>query len=449
MKHFCSFCCKNPVHRLISPTPRFETREQQCNLELKVDTKDSIDYLAKPSNIQTVVLLYSGGLDTSVMVKHIQEEYNAEVITLTLDLGQPDVNLEATKQKAQKIGAKESYIIDAKQKFAEEFIAKGIKANGLYQGEYPLSTAIARYLVCEKAVEIAEKVDADAIAHGATGKGNDQVRFEAGILSLNPDIKLLAPVREWSMTRDAELEYAEKHDIPVEATESSPYSTDENLWGKSSECGPLEDPSNEPPEEVFQLVTPPKKAPETPEYIEIEFKKGVPIALNGENLPLEELIQNLNSLAGKHGIGIIDMMEDRVVGLKSREVYECPAAVTLIEAHQELEKFVSSKHENQFKQKVDQEWAEYAYNGLWFDPVMSHLNSFIDSMNQNVTGKVELKLYKGNLQVTGRESKEALYDHDLASYEEGETFNQEASPGFIQLHSLQTKLTNQISGGDD
>lgn len=413
-----------------------------------MDTKDSIDYLAKPSNIDTVVLLYSGGLDTSIMVKYIQEEYDADVVTLTLDLGQPGVDLEATKEKALDIGAEEAVVVNAKEDFANKFIAKSIKANGLYQGEYPLSTAIARYLVCEKAVEVVDDIGADAIAHGATGKGNDQVRFEAGILSLDSDIKLLAPVREWSMTRDKELEYAEKHGISVEASEGSPYSTDENLWGKSSECGPLEDPANEPPEGVFQFVTPPEEAPDKPEYVEIEFKNGEPESLNGDELPLHELIQKLNYVAGKHGVGIIDMMEDRVVGLKSREVYECPAAVTLIEAHQELEKLVSTKHENQIKQYVDKKWAEHAYNGLWFDPIMNHLDSFIESMNQNVSGKVELKLYKGSVKVTGRESESALYEHELASYEEGETFNQEASPGFIQLHSLQTKLSNEINGGE-
>lgn len=414
-----------------------------------MDTKDSISYLAKPSDIETVVLLYSGGLDTSIMVKYIQEEYDADVVTLTLDLGQPGVDLETTKEKAIDIGAEEAFVVDAKEEFAKNFIAKSIKANGLYQEEYPLSTAIARYLVCEKAVEVADDVDADAIAHGATGKGNDQVRFESGILSLDSDIKLLAPVREWSMTRDKELEYAEKHGISVEASKDSPYSTDENLWGKSSECGPLEDPANEPPEEVFQFVTPPEKAPDEPEYVEIEFEEGKPKALNGEKLPLHELIQKLNTLAGKHGVGIIDMMEDRVVGLKSREVYECPAAVTLIEAHQELEKFVSTKHENQIKQYVDQKWAEQAYNGLWFDPIMNHLDSFIESMNEKVSGTVKLKLYKGSVQVTGRESENAIYDHELASYEAGETFNQEASPGFIQLHSLQTKLSNEINGGEE
>ena len=414
-----------------------------------MDTKDSISYLAKPSDIETVVLLYSGGLDTSIMVKYIQEEYDADVVTLTLDLGQPGVDLETTKEKAIDIGAEEAFVVDAKEEFAKNFIAKSIKANGLYQEEYPLSTAIARYLVCEKAVEVADDVDADAIAHGATGKGNDQVRFESGILSLDSNIKLLAPVREWRMTRDKELEYAEKHGISVEASKDSPYSTDENLWGKSSECGPLEDPANEPPEEVFQFVTPPEKAPDEPEYVEIEFEEGKPKALNGEKLPLHELIQKLNTLAGKHGVGIIDMMEDRVVGLKSREVYECPAAVTLIEAHQELEKFVSTKHENQIKQYVDQKWAEQAYNGLWFDPIMNHLDSFIESMNEKVSGTVKLKLYKGSVQVTGRESENAIYDHKLASYEAGETFNQEASPGFIQLHSLQTKLSNEINGGEE
>lgn len=438
------------LHKVEAPFKQLETntttRDTQWTLEIKVNTKDSIDYLAKPSNIDTVVLLYSGGLDTSVMVKYIQKEYDAEVITLTLDLGQPDVDLEATKEKALDIGAKEAQIIDAKEEFSENFIAKAIKANGLYQDEYPLSTAIARYLVCEKAVEVAEKVGADAIAHGATGKGNDQVRFESGILALDPNIKILAPVREWSMTRDKELEYAKEHGIPVEATEESPYSTDENLWGKSSECGPLEDPSTEPPEDVFQFVTPPEKAPEEPEYIELEFENGKPQALNGKDIPLSKIVEELNAIAGKHGIGIIDMMEDRVVGLKSREVYECPAAVTLVEAHKELEKFVSTKHENQLKSQIDQKWAEYAYNGLWFDPVMDHINEFIDSMNSNVSGKVELKLYKGKVQITGRESDNALYDHDLASYKEGETFNQEASPGFIQLWSLQTKLSKEIQG---
>ncbi|MFB6203797.1 MAG: argininosuccinate synthase [Candidatus Nanohaloarchaea archaeon] len=411
-----------------------------------MNTKDQIEYLADPKSVDKVVLLYSGGLDTSCMVKWIQQEYGAEVVTLTLDLGQPDIDLEEVKQKAEDLGA-EAHVVDAKEEFADDYISKAIKANASYQG-YPLSTAIARYIVCEKAVDLAHEVQADAVAHGATGKGNDQVRFEAGILSLDPEVKLLAPVREWSMTRDKELEYAEENGIPVEASSGSPYSTDENIWGKSTECGPLEDPGKEPPDEVFQFVNLPEEAPDEPEYVEIGFEKGVPVSLDGEQRELVEMVEELNSVAGKHGVGIIDMMEDRVVGLKSRELYECPAAEVLIKAHEELEKFVSTKHENRFKQKVDQEWAEMAYSGLWFDPLMDHLDSFIDSMNGNVTGSVELKLYKGQAQVVGRESGEALYDHELATYEEGETFNQEASPGFIQLHSLQTKLSNQVKGGE-
>ncbi len=412
-----------------------------------MNTKDSIDYLAKPENIDKVVLLYSGGLDTSCMVKWIQEEYDADVVTLTIDLGQPGVDLEDVKQKALDLGAVEAYVVDAKKEFGEDYIAKAVKANADYQG-YPLSTAIARYLKCEKAVEIAHREDADAVAHGATGKGNDQVRFEAGILSIDPDIKLLAPVREWSMTRDKEIEYAEEHGIDVEVEKDSPYSTDENLWGKSSECGPLEEPDKEPPGDVFQFVNTPEEASEEPEYVEIKFEKGVPVALDGEKMMVHELVDKLNSIAGEHGVGIIDMMEDRVVGLKSREVYECPAAVTLLEAHEHLENYCSTKHENQIKKFVDQKWAEMAYSGLWFDPLIDHLNEFIDSMNQNVTGTVKMKLYKGKAQVVGRESENALYNHQLASYDEGETFNQEASPGFIQLWSLQTKLINEQVNGD-
>lgn len=409
---------------------------------LKNNGDKSIDYLADPESVDKVVLLYSGGLDTSCMVKYIQEEYNAKVITLTVDLGQPGVDLDKVEEKAVKLGTIETYVVDAKKEFADQFISKAIKANGDYQG-YPLSTAIARYLLCEKAVEVAHKHGADAVAHGSTGKGNDQVRFESGILSIDPEIKLLAPVREWSMTRDKEIEYAEKHGIDVKAEKESPYSTDENIWGKSSECGPLEHPEKEPPEDVFQFVNTPENAPEEPEYVKIGFEKGVLVSLNGESMETHEIIEKLNSLAGKHGVGIIDMMEDRVVGLKSREVYECPAAVAILKAHEDLEKYVSTKHENQFKQKIDQKWAELAYSGLWFDPAMKHLNQFIDSMNEKVTGKAKLKLYKGKAQVVGRESVNGLYDHQLASYDEGETFNQEASPGFIQLWSLQTKLSNE------
>ncbi|MDY6771311.1 MAG: argininosuccinate synthase [Candidatus Nanohaloarchaea archaeon] len=405
-------------------------------------TKDTIGTYEADQTIDTVVLLYSGGLDTSCMVKYIQDAYDADVITLTLDLGQPGVDLEQAKQKALDLGAKDAVVVDAKDEFAEDYLAKAIKANAQYQG-YPLSTAIARYLTVEKAVKVAEEHGADAIAHGSTGKGNDQVRFDAAIQNLS-DLDVLAPVREWSMTRDKELEYAKEHGIPVEAEEGSPYSTDENLWGKSSECGPLEDPATAPPQDVFQFVTPPEHAPDQPETVSIGFQDGIPVSLDGEKLSLADLIQQLNDLAGKHGVGIIDVTEDRVVGLKSREVYECPAAVTLLQAHEALQHYCSTKHENQLKDFLEQQWAELAYSGLWHDPAMTHLDAFIDSINQGVTGTVHVKLYKGQAQVVGRASDNALYDHNLATYEEGETFNQDASPGFIELWNLQTKLANQV-----
>lgn len=405
-------------------------------------SSQTASYTADPEDVDTVVLLYSGGLDTSVMVHWIQENYDADVITLSLDLGQPGVDLDAAKQKALNLGAKDAVVVDAKQDFAENYVSKAIKANALYQGQYPLSSAIARYLKIEKAVEVAEKHDADAIAHGCTGKGNDQVRFDSAVRAVS-DLNVIAPVREWSMTRDKEIEYAEEHGIPVDETQEKPYSTDENLWGKSSECGPLEDPSQEPPNDVFEFVTVPEEAPEEPEYVEIGFENGVPVALNGEEMTLHQLIMELNSVAGTHGVGIIDMSEDRVVGLKSREIYECPAAVTLLQAHEDLQKFCSTKHENSFKQDVEQKWAEMAYSGLWHDPLMDHLDGFLDSINESVTGTVTVKLYKGSAQVVGRESPTSLYDLELATYEEGEMFNQKASPGFIELWSLQTSLANQ------
>ena len=413
-------------------------------MELKTEeTKDKGSYVAEKEEVETVVLLYSGGLDTSCMVRYLEEEYGADVITLTMDLGQPGVDLEEVRQKALEIGAEDAVVMDSRKEFAEEYVSKIIKANALYQGEYPLSSAVSRYLVMEKAVEVAREYDADAIAHGCTGKGNDQVRFDSALMSLDPGIKIIAPVREWSMTRDKEMEYARKKGIPVEETQEEPYSTDENLWGKSSECGVLEDPAHEPPENVFHFVNTPEKAPEKPEYVEIGFESGVPVSLDGEKMELHELIQKLNRKAGEHGIGIIDLTEDRVVGLKSREIYECPAAKTILKAHSDLQKYCSTKHENGMKTVLEQKWADMAYSGLWFDPLMDHLDHFFDSINRNVSGTVRMKLYKGNAKVAGRSSENALYDRNLATYEEGETFNQEASPGFIELWSLQTKLASE------
>jgi len=408
-----------------------------------VTTKEQISTYEADQTIDTAVLLYSGGLDTSCMVKYIQDAYDADVITLTLDLGQPGVNLQAVKDKALDLGATEAHIIDAKDEFAEQYLSKAIKANATYQG-YPLSTAIARYLTVEKAVKIAEDHSADAIAHGSTGKGNDQVRFDAAIQNLGDGIQALAPVREWSMTRDKELAYAEKHGIPVEAEHDSPYSTDENIWGKSSECGPLEDPATAPPEDVFQFITPPEQAPNKPETVTIGFEDGLPTSLDGEELSLLQIIQQLNQKAGTHGIGIIDITEDRIIGLKSREIYECPAATVLLAAHEDLQQYCCTKHENQIKGLVEQKWAELAYSGLWHDPAMDHLDAFLESINTGVTGAVDVKLYKGQAQITGRSSPNALYDHNLATYQEGETFNQAASPGFIELWNLQTKMAQEV-----
>ena len=400
-------------------------------------------YEAEPGEAKKVLLLYSGGLDTSIMVKWIKEKYKADVITLTVDLGQPGIDLEATKQKALKTGAKEAYVIDVKKDFADNYISKAIKANALYEEKYPLSTALGRPLIVKLAVELAKKTKADAIAHGCTGKGNDQVRIDTGIITLDPKIKIIAPVREWDMTRDEELKYAEKHGIEIPEGNKK-YSTDENLWGKSSECNILEYPEKEPTKDVFQFVTIPEKAPDKPEYVKIEFEKGIPVALNGKKIELWKLIVELNKIAGKNGVGIIDHTEDRIVGLKSREVYECPAAVCIIEAHKDLEKFVSTIHENNFKHIIDAKWAYLVYAGLWFDPLMKDLNAFIDKANEKVTGKVRLKLYKGSVIVVGRSSKNAIYDLKLATYEKGHTFNQAASPGFIELWSLQSKIANQI-----
>ncbi|MFH1234274.1 MAG: argininosuccinate synthase [Candidatus Diapherotrites archaeon] len=407
----------------------------------KAKKENSASYEA--DSPEKVLLLYSGGLDTSVLLKFIQEEYCVELFTLTVDLGQ-SIDLKKVKEKALALGAKKAFVIDAKKEFAEQYISKAIKANALYQGKYPLSTAIGRPLIAKLAVEIAEKEGIDTIAHGCTGKGNDQVRLEAGIISLNPKLKILAPVRDWNMARSNEIEYAKAKGIPVDESKAKPYSTDENMWGKSSECGVLEDPFAEPPENVFGLCTVPEKAPNKPEIVEIEFLEGIPVSLNGRGLPLHELVMELNGIAGKHGVGIIDHVEDRVMGLKSREVYECPAAVTIIEAHKDLEKIVSTVHENQFKELVDQKWAYLAYQGLWFDQLMDSLNAFIETQNKKVCGAVKVKLYKGHALVVGRKSPFALYDKSLATYDIGQTFNQKASPGFIELWSLQSKMAMQL-----
>lgn len=402
-------------------------------------------YEGKKGEVKKVVLLYSGGLDTSCMLKWIQEEYGAELIAVTVDIGQIADDIEAIKQKAIKLGAKKAYVIDAKDEFAEKYLSKAIKANGSYQGPYYMATAIGRPLLAKIAVEIAAKEGADAIAHGCTGKGNDQVRIEATALTLNPAIKIIAPVREWGMGRDEEIEYARKNNIPVPATLDKPYSYDENMWGSSAESGEIEDPAKIVPlKKALQICAPPQEAPDKAEEITIGFEKGLPVSLNGKEMKLASLINELAKIGARNGIGIFHHIEDRLVGLKIRDLYEMPAAHIIITAHRNIEKYVSTRQENYFKENVDSEWSHLCYTGLWHEPLMDNLNAFIDKMNEKVSGVVKIRLYKGNVDVIAVESPNALYDSKLATFMKDYTFNQNASPGFIELWSLQMKLANQI-----
>ena len=389
-----------------------------------------------------VVLAYSGGLDTSVILSLLIEKLGAEVITVTVDVGQKD-DFEEIAWRAEKIGAIKHYTIDAKEEFIRDYVFKAIKANALYEGKYPLSSSLSRPLIAEKLVEVAHKEGADAVAHGCTGKGNDQVRFDVTIKALDPNLKVIAPVREWGLTRDWEAKYALEKGLPIKI-ERKVFSIDENLWGRSIEAGPIEDPFTEPPEDAFLWTTPPEKAPDKPEYILIKFSKGVPVAINDEGMDPIKLIKYLNELAGKHGVGRIDHIEDRVVGLKSREVYECPAAITLIEAHKDLEKFVLTKHELAFKELVDTTWTNLVYTGLWVDPLRHALEAFIDEVESRVDGVVKVKLYKGNAYVVGRESPNALYDLKLVTYSAESTYDQRLAEGFIALWGLQSVLANNV-----
>ncbi|MFW6005811.1 MAG: argininosuccinate synthase [Candidatus Bipolaricaulota bacterium] len=408
-----------------------KTKEEKSGLEIDSNLKNELDH---------VLLMYSGGLDTSVMLTWIQDQYEAKVSTFTVDVGQRKAHLDEVKKKALELGAENAFVVDAKDKFADEYIKTSIKANGLYQDSYPLSTAIARPLMSEIAVDYANSEDISAIAHGSTGKGNDQVRFESSIKALDDSIRVLAPIRKWDMSREKELAYAEENEIPIPVDSGSPYSIDENLWGRSVECGILEDPSAEPPEDVHELVNRVEETPDEPEYIELEFEEGVPIKLNGEELGLVGLIKELTEVAGKHGIGLIDMVEDRIVGLKSREIYETPAASVILKAHKELEKYCSTRHENSFKPLVDQKWAEMVYQGLAFDPLVKDLEAYIEKVNEKIQGKARLKLFKGKATVVGRSSENGLYSHSLATYDEESTFDQSSSEGFIDIWSLPTKV---------
>jgi argininosuccinate synthase len=390
---------------------------------------------------ETVALAYSGGLDTTIAIKWIQERYNADVITVLIDVGQGG-DLSELRQRAENAGAVKHYLIDARDEFVQGYVWRAIKANALYQEKYPLVSALSRPLIVAKLLEIAEKENVTAVAHGCTGKGNDQVRFDVTIKSLAPHLKIIAPIREWKLTRLQEIEYARARGIPVPVDADKPYSIDQNLWGRTIESGVLEHPDVEPPESAFEWTVSPEKAPNTPEYVVITFERGIPVRLNDVAMKPVELLKTLNRIAGGHAIGRIDHIEDRLIGIKSRELYECPAATVLLEAHFDLEKSVLTRHELSFKRLVDSEWATLVYTGLWMDPLREDLEAFIEETQRQVSGEVRLKLFKGGVQVVGRTSQMSLYDLNLASYGIDTGFDQTWSSGFIELWGLPTKVAN-------
>jgi argininosuccinate synthase len=403
-------------------------------------------YLAEPAEVGRVLLLYSGGLDTSVMLKWIQDEYEAEVVALTVNLGQPGEDYDVVKGKAEQLGAVASEVVDAREEFATEYVLRAIKANGIYGLAYPLFTALGRPLIAKLAVEYARLHNCDTIAHGCTGKGNDQVRIEATIATLAPELKVIAPVRGWQMGREEEIEYARKNGIPIKGgAEQTPYSIDDNLWGRSSEGRWIEELDHAPDDDVFQLVTRPEEAPDEGQIVEIEFERGVPVAIDGKRLGIVDLLERAAQLGIRHGVGIVDHIEDRIVGLKVRDIYEVPAAAILLPAHAELERLVGTIHQNQFKGNLDRQWAYLVYAGLWWEPLRSDLDAYMDSVNEQVTGKIGMKLYKGSARVVTRESPNAVYDAQLATFEtSGGLFSQQASPGFIELWSLQSRMAHRL-----
>lgn len=386
-----------------------------------------------------VVLSFSGGLDTSVVVRLLKEKYNADVITLTVDVGQDQAELKAAADKAKLLGVVKHVHVDAKKEFIEEYVFRSIKANGLYEG-YPLSTALARYPIASHLVEVARKEKADAVAHGCTGKGNDQFRFDTTVAIKAPELKIIAPIRELNLDREQSVEYAKKNGIPLPA--EKPYSIDENLWGRSIEGGELEDPDRAPLEEIYAWTSSPDKAPDKPHVVEIEFKDGVPIGLDGKRMGGVELIAKLNKLAGTHGVGRIELIEDRILGLKARENYEAPAATVLIQAHRALEQLVLTKQELSFKQVVDQTWADLAYSGLWFDPLREDLDAFIDSTQKRVTGKVKVELNRGSSRAVARSSPYSLYEEELVSFDKF-GFDQRDAVSVIKFHGLQGKTLSK------
>ncbi len=401
-------------------------------------------YEAKSGEIDKVLLLYSGGLDTSVMLKWIQDAYKVKVVTLTMNLGQQHDDLEAIEKKAIKLGAEKTYTLDVREEFATKYIAKGIKANASYQGEYHLSTPIGRAILAQKAVEVAHKEGITCIAHGCTGKGNDQVRIDGYIMAIDKNMKIIAPVREWGMDREQEILYAQEHNIPVPATVGSPYSDDDNMWGITWEGGEITDPKLIVPVEKFLTTyTLPENAPDKAELVKLSFEKGVPTAINGKKMPLHELIINLNRLAGAHGVGTVHLLEDRLVGLKNRGVYEHPGAHVIIEAHRNLEKYVSTRELNELKETMDIKWGYLCYGAKWYDQTMEAINAFNDSINERVTGEVTISLYKGNTTVVALTSPNAL-SYTSFNNSEGYDFNVNNSAGFIEVYTLQMRLAKEI-----
>ncbi len=401
-------------------------------------------YEAKKGEVKRVLLLYSGGLDTSVMLKWIREEYNAEVVALCLDLGQIADNLEEIKQKALTLGAVKSYMHDAKKEFCYDYIARGIKANARYQGDYHLATPLGRPLIAKIAVDYARRENCDAIAHGCTGKGNDQVRLEGTILTLAPNMKIIAPVREWNMGREEELEYARKHGIPVPHTTEKMYSYDDNMWGISAEGGEIENPALEPRyDRILQTCNALENTPNEADVTRIGFLRGIPVQLNGEDLDMPTLIKRLNAKAAKHGVGVVTHVEDRVIGLKIRNVYESPAAHTIIRAHEELEHFVCTRQENEMKPMIDQKWSYLCYGGMWLEPLMEDLNAFIDRINHKVTGVVTVKLFKGRADILSMQTPNTIFSEDLATFMKSTSFNQNISAGFIEAYTMQMRLSRE------
>jgi argininosuccinate synthase len=388
---------------------------------------------------ERVVLAYSGGLDTSVAIGWIAEETGAEVVAVAVDVGQGGEDLEVIRRRALDCGAVEAYVADARDEFAQEYCLPALQANALYMDRYPLVSALSRPVIVKHLVKAAHEHGASVVAHGCTGKGNDQVRFEVGIAALRPDLRCIAPVRDLALTRDKAIEYAEKHDLPIETTKKSPYSIDQNVWGRAVETGFLEDIWNGPVEDVYAYTQDPT-VPREPDEVVVTFEGGVPVALDGEKVSVLEAIQKLNTRAGAQGVGRLDMVEDRLVGIKSREVYEAPGAIALITAHQELENVTLERELARFKRGVEQRWGELVYDGLWFSPLKHALDVFVAESQRHVSGDIRMTLHTGRAVVTGRRSDESLYDFNLATYDTGDTFDQSLAKGFIELWGLPSKL---------